>query len=128
MTYFCRRCFAARFFRHATSRFSGSSSETDRTLHDLLVRLTAASRRASAYTPIAGRRRGPRAGAEHARPAHPAVANWLSRCELADGADRLTDRTLSPMRVGDVRLWVFVAIVLALVGLLLYLTVAAGGF
>jgi hypothetical protein len=32
------------------------------------------------------------------------------------------------MRVGDVRLWVFVAVVLALVGLLLYLTVAAGGF
>ena len=32
------------------------------------------------------------------------------------------------MRVGDARLWIFVAVVLAMIGLLLYLTVAVGGF
>jgi len=32
------------------------------------------------------------------------------------------------MRVGDLRLWIFVAVVLALVGFILYATVAAGGF
>jgi hypothetical protein len=40
----------------------------------------------------------------------------------------LTDRTLTAMRVGDVRVWIFVAVVLALIGFLLYATVAAGGF
>jgi|1186.fasta_scaffold02879_2 hypothetical protein len=32
------------------------------------------------------------------------------------------------MRVGDLRLWIFVAVVLALVGFIIYATVAAGGF
>jgi hypothetical protein len=32
------------------------------------------------------------------------------------------------MRAGDVRLWIFVAVVLALVGFIIYATVAAGGF
>ena len=40
----------------------------------------------------------------------------------------MTDRTLRSMRVGDARLWIFVAVVLAMIGLLLYLTVAVGGF
>jgi hypothetical protein len=32
------------------------------------------------------------------------------------------------VRVGDVRIWIFVAVVFALVGFLIYATVAAGGF
>ena len=32
------------------------------------------------------------------------------------------------MRVRDIRLWIFVAVVLAIVGFLIYATVAAGGF
>jgi hypothetical protein len=31
------------------------------------------------------------------------------------------------VRVGDVRIWIFVGVVLALVGFLIYATVAAGG-
>jgi hypothetical protein len=30
--------------------------------------------------------------------------------------------------VGDIRVWIFVAVVFALVGFLIYATVAAGGF
>jgi len=33
-----------------------------------------------------------------------------------------------PARVANVRLWIFVAVVLALVGFLIYATVASGGF
>jgi len=32
------------------------------------------------------------------------------------------------MRVGDLRFWIFVVVVLALVGFIIYATVAAGGF
>jgi len=32
------------------------------------------------------------------------------------------------MRVGDARLWIFVALVLVVVGFLIYFTVAAGAF
>jgi hypothetical protein len=32
------------------------------------------------------------------------------------------------VRVGDIRVWIFVAVVFALVGFLIYATVAAGGF
>jgi len=32
------------------------------------------------------------------------------------------------MRVGDARLWIFVAVLLAIVGFLIYATVSAGGF
>jgi hypothetical protein len=32
------------------------------------------------------------------------------------------------MRVGDLRVWIFVAVVFALVGFIIYATVAAGGF
>jgi hypothetical protein len=32
------------------------------------------------------------------------------------------------MRVDDVRVWIFVAVVLVIVGFLIYATVAAGGF
>jgi hypothetical protein len=31
------------------------------------------------------------------------------------------------VRVGDVRIWIFVGVVLALIGFLIYATVAAGG-
>jgi len=32
------------------------------------------------------------------------------------------------VRVGDIRVWIFVAVVFALVGFLIYATIAAGGF
>jgi hypothetical protein len=32
------------------------------------------------------------------------------------------------VRVGDIRVWIFVAVVFALIGFLIYATVAAGGF
>jgi len=32
-----------------------------------------------------------------------------------------------PLRVGDLRFWIFVAVVFAIVGFLIYATVAAGG-
>jgi hypothetical protein len=31
------------------------------------------------------------------------------------------------VRVGDVRVWIFIAVVLAIIGFLIYATVAAGG-
>ena len=49
------------------------------------------------------------------------------RAPQAAAADRLTFSTLSPMRVGDLRFWIFVAVVFAIVGFLIYATVAAGG-
>lgn len=36
--------------------------------------------------------------------------------------------TLSAMHVRDVRIWIFVAVVLAMIGFLIYATIAAGGF